>query len=245
MVLRIPLGRTVIQTSAVLLAATPIFLPSTRVHAEAPESPAKKPIYDELPTLSSPSKESSSKSKDAIRPESPSPNSPTATELLAGQIRRARLFLYAHTALAEDKINDVMTSFLDLETSFTNTVASLAPPRESGERVLPGGIYVLVSALAGSIVTRNRGLLLRSAVPVAVGIGASWVLLPITTRNVADLAWKYEQRVPIISNNHMRIRGATEEGWRIARAKSQAALAAVDDKVQGGRVAVEEWVKKG
>ncbi len=53
-----------------------------------------------------------------------------------------------------------------LEQSFTSTVASLAPPaRESGERLMPGLIYVLVAAMAGSIVTRNRNILLRSSVP--------------------------------------------------------------------------------
>ncbi|KAI9792747.1 MAG: hypothetical protein M1833_001028 [Piccolia ochrophora] len=203
----------------------------------------KKPIYDDL---SAPSPLAPKRKPDpADDDDSSPPYSPTPTDRLAGQIRRARLFLHAHTATAEDRVNDMMTSFLDLETSFTSTVASLAPPKESGEKLLPGVIYVLVSAMAGSIVTRNRGLLLRTTVPVAIGIGASWALLPLTTRNVADLAWQYEQKVPVISNNHLRIRGFTEEGWRIVKSRSQGAYEAAGGTLQGGRRVVEDWVKEG
>ena len=55
------------------------------------------------------------------------------------------------------------------EKNFTNTIASLAPSPETGEQLLPGAIYVLVATLAGSIVSRNRGIFLRATVPLAVG----------------------------------------------------------------------------
>ena len=69
-----------------------------------------------------------------------------------------------------------MSSVLKHEQSFTSTVASLAPPKESGERLFPGGIYVLVATMAGSIVSRNRNILIRATFPAAVGVGTAWYL---------------------------------------------------------------------
>lgn len=138
-----------------------------------------------------------------------------------------------------------MSRALTLESSFTTTIASLAPAPQTHEQVLPGALYVLVAAMSGSIVVRNRNILLRAAVPLAVGIGASWVVLPYTTRNVADLVWKYEERMPIISMNHMRVRGALEQGWKEARGRGEQVGEWTGGKVKGGREAMEEWVRKG
>ncbi len=138
-----------------------------------------------------------------------------------------------------------MSAFLAHERSFTNTIASLAPPPESHERLMPGGLYVLVAAMAGSIVSRNRNILLRATVPVAVGIGAAWVVLPITMRNVGDLAWTFEEKVPVVAINHMRIRGVVEEGWKQARIQTEATRRWSEEMVKEGREAVEGWVRKG
>jgi organizing structure protein 2 len=138
-----------------------------------------------------------------------------------------------------------MDSVLHLEESFTSTVASLAPPAQSGEKLMAGSLYVLVAAMTGSIATRNRNILLRATVPLAVGIGAGWVALPITMRNVADLLWKYEQRFPAIADGHTRTREGIERAWYMARLHTQQAVNIVDDKVSAGREAVEDWVKKG
>lgn len=138
-----------------------------------------------------------------------------------------------------------MDSALHLEDSFTSTVASLAPSPQSGEKLMPGTLYVLVAAMTGSIVSRNRNIVLRGAIPLAVGIGAGWVVLPVTMRNVSDLLWKYEQRFPAIADGHIRTREGVEKAWRMARIHTQQAVNIVDDKVSGGRAVVEDWVKKG
>jgi organizing structure protein 2 len=110
---------------------------------------------------------------------------------------------------------------------------------------MPGSLYVLVAAMTGSIVSRNRNILLRATVPLAVGIGAGWVVLPVTMRNVSDLLWKYEQRFPAIADGHIRTREGIEKAWRMARIHTQQAVNIVDDKVSSGREGVEGWVKKG
>lgn len=138
-----------------------------------------------------------------------------------------------------------MDSALHLEDSFTSTIASLAPAPQTGEKLMPGTLYVLVAAMTGSIISRNRNIILRAAVPFAVGVGAGWVVLPVTMRNVSDLLWKYEQRFPAVADGHIRTRESIEKAWRMARVHTKQAVDIVDDKIGSSRGAVEDWVKKG
>lgn len=203
----------------------------------------RKPIYDDEPAAPS----TADSETPAIPPTTVTrpAKSLSPTDRLAVQIGKARLFLYAHVSAAETKINSGMASILDLENSFTSTVASLAPPKESGEKLMPGSIYVLVAAMTGSIVTRNRSILLRGSVPLAVGIAAGWVVLPVTMRNVSDLLWTYEQKFPAVADGHLRAKSGIERAIYMARVHTQQAVRIVDETVGEGREAVEGWVRKG
>ncbi|KAL8771878.1 MAG: hypothetical protein Q9209_002816 [Squamulea sp. 1 TL-2023] len=220
-------------------AATTILWPTTVVHAESPPEHsqlARKPIYDDLPPL---------RSKSPSKSPEPSAASPTPTDRLASQIRRARIAMHGYSASAETRFNNFMSAVLAQERSFTSTIASLAPPRESNERIMPGALYVLVAAMSGSILARNRNVLLRATVPFAVGVGAAWVVLPITTRNVADLVWTYEEKAPLIAENHLRVRGAAIEGWKQIRLRGEKVGERSEETVREARKAVEGWVSKG
>lgn len=138
-----------------------------------------------------------------------------------------------------------MTWAFRKETNLANTIASLAPSPESGEQLLPGAIYVLVSTMAGSIVTRNRGIFVRATFPLAVGITAGWMLIPVTMRNTSDLIWEYEKRVPAISETHLQIRDAVQETWKQARTYAQGATRWADDTASETRKKVEDLVSKG
>lgn len=142
-------------------------------------------------------------------------------------------------------MNSMMNKVLQLESDFTSTIASLAPPRGSNEKVLPGSVYILVAAMAGSIITRNRNILLRATVPLATGITTAHYVLPITTRNVGDLIWKYEERYPVIRDNHLLIKERVSHFIETGKAHSKMGLAMAEDKVQEARDSVEGWVKKG
>ena len=138
-----------------------------------------------------------------------------------------------------------MTRLLKLEHSFTSTIASLAPPRETNERLLPNGLYVLVAAMAGSILVRNRNILLRATVPPAVGLGAAYTVLPFTMRNVGNLVWSYEERFPAVADTHMKVRERLSRFVETGKAHTEMSLAMAEDKVGGVRSAVEDWIKKG
>ncbi|OTA01793.1 hypothetical protein A9Z42_0021010 [Trichoderma parareesei] len=223
------------------------------------EGPKRKPIYDDaepfspqptapsLPSLPAilPSKPAAAAEDDKAADHEHSSRAPTPTDRLAVQIGRARLFLYDIAVAAENKVNQTMDSAFDLEQSFTRTIASLAPPRESGEKLMPGAIYVLVAAMAGSIVTRNRNVVLRATVPFALGVGAGWTVLPITMRNVSDLAWKYEQKFPAVAESHVKLREGIQRGIHFAKVHKDVGVQYVDDKVTNVREAVENWVAQG
>ncbi|TEA22818.1 MICOS subunit MIC26 [Colletotrichum sidae] len=249
-------ARVLRQRRAAPLAATVVmgFALAPRIaYAEAPEgSQSKKPIYDDV-DLTTPTSGTlpppTSRTEQPLPPpaaEEPSkPRGPTPTERLAVQIGKARLGLYQYAVGAEDAVNRTMDRAFNLEQSFTSTIASLAPARESGEKLMPGAIYVLVAAMAGSIITRNRNVVLRAAAPVALGITAGWTVLPITMGNVSNLTWKYEQRFPVIAQGHLKIRESIENSWRQAKLHSQIGVRYVDEKVTDARGTVEDWVKKG
>jgi organizing structure protein 2 len=170
---------------------------------------------------------------------------PTPTDRLAAQIRQARLFIYAQACVAEDAVNETMARAFAAERSFTSTIASLAPPRESGERLMPGLIYVLVAGMAGSIVARNRNVLLRGAAPLAIGLGAAWTVLPVTMGNVGALAWEYEKKVPAVADAHLRAREGVEKGVYMARVHAELAQRKVHEGVRDAREVLEAWVRKG
>ena len=134
---------------------------------------------------------------------------------------------------------------MDAENNFTSTIASLAPPKETNEKLLPGGIYVLVAAMAGSIISRNRNLALRFVTPIVTGAVTAQYVIPHTTANVGNLVWRYEKKFPVIRDNHLRISEGVRHFVETGKAHSQMGLAMAEEKVLGVRERVEEWVKKG
>ncbi|KAK5008900.1 hypothetical protein LTR28_003351 [Elasticomyces elasticus] len=226
------------------LAAAITLYPKNTAYAETQDAPhARKPIYDDVSFTPDPTPTANPDPATSPRPTSSS----TPTDRLATQIKRTRLFLHGHVENLEHSTNNFLTGALRLESSFANTVASLAPPRGTLERrnLLPGSIYVLVAAMAGSIITRNRNILLRATVPGAIGVGVAYAVLPITMQNVGNLIWSYEERYPVIRDNHLRIKSSVQHFYETGKAHSQMGLAMAEEKVHGVRESVEDWVKQG
>lgn len=137
-----------------------------------------------------------------------------------------------------------MTRVFAMESSFTETIASLAPAPETGERLGPGTLYTVVAGMSGSIVVRNRNVLLRAMTPPSLGLIAAWYVLPYTMRNVANLTWSYEEKVPIVAENHLKIRAALEEGWRQSVIHGNLARNWLGKGVGETREVMEGWVSK-
>ncbi|KAI8939650.1 hypothetical protein NX059_003407 [Plenodomus lindquistii] len=234
--------RAVVPAMAAL-SAVAVFAPGT-VHAE--ERPTdivdRKPIYDEMPLdTTAPTLPSA-----PHKPSHPEQSyRPTPTDLLAVQIGRARLALYQQAVRAEGAVDSALTKTLNLEHSFTSTIRSLAPPKESGEKIFPGALYVLVASMAGSIVTRNRNILLRASVPLAVGITAANVVLPITSKNVGELVWTYEKKYPVLADAHLRTKERVGSFIETGKAHALGTVGLVEGKLGETRESLEDWVRKG
>lgn len=99
--------------------------------------------------------------------------------------------------------------------------------------------------MAGSILTRNRNILLRASVPVAVGIGAAQYVLPITSQNVGNLIWKYEERYPALAENHLKIKERVTRFLQTGVEHTKMTMGMLEHKVDETRESVEDWVKKG
>ncbi|KAF7118353.1 hypothetical protein CNMCM5793_007867 [Aspergillus hiratsukae] len=235
--------RAVAPIAATLLAGGVALYPRRTAYAEEPLD-NKKPIYDDFPA-ETPEPTRATTFPAPTRRQTPPSSSPTPTDILTAQVRQARLFLYAHSLAAEKSFNDFLSRALHIENAFTNTIASLAPSPESGERLLPGGVYVVVAAMAGSIVSRNRGIFLRTLSPLAFGTVAAWTLLPVTMRNVSDLVWEYEKKVPVVADQHLAIREKAEHLWHTGVAHSGMARQMMEEKIGETRKKLEELVSKG
>ncbi|KAJ9608760.1 hypothetical protein H2200_006531 [Cladophialophora chaetospira] len=217
--------------------------PFRTVYAEAPlkdELPDKKPIYSPFPVAPTVAKPSPTSPVSQ-----PNPESPTPTDRLTDQVKKARVFLYHNSLSAETQFNRFLSWAFRKETDFSNTIASLAPATETGEQLLPGVIYVLVATLTGSIVSRNRGIFLRATFPLAVGIAAGWYLIPVTMRNTSDLIWEYEKKAPVVADTHTQISALVQEVWKQTSGIAKGAAVYADEKATEARRNVEDLVSKG
>ena len=237
--------------TAAIVAAAVVSAPRQLDAEEPPSNDSlfrRKPIYDDEDNQPIPSRPSQPPASDSTPPSSPSePQSyrPTPTDRLAVYIGHARLSLYRQAVKAEDSVNSALTQALQLEHSFTSTIRSLAPPKESNEKLLPGTLYVLVASMAGSIVTRNRNILLRATVPAAIGIGAAYAVLPLTMKNVGNLVWTYEERFPVVADTHLQAKARLQHIWETGKAHGAMSVGMVQDKIGETREKLEDWVKKG
>jgi organizing structure protein 2 len=111
--------------------------------------------------------------------------------------------------------------------------------------VLPGAIYVVIATMAGGIVSRNRFWPVRVVTPVVVGVGAAWYFVPQTTKNVNELMWEWEKKVPRVAETHLLIREGIEDGLRRTVEMTVETKTILDDAVGKARKAAEDLVRKG
>ncbi|KAF2257555.1 hypothetical protein CC78DRAFT_601182 [Lojkania enalia] len=244
-----PLLRQAIAPATAAVAGTALlFYTSRQLHAEEPPATSplqdRKPIYDDTP-ISRGEPSSPTFHAAPLMPSSVEPYRPTPTDRLAVQIGHVRMALYRQSTKAEETANNALTETLRLEHSLTSTIRSLAPPKESNEKVLPGALYVLVASMAGSIVTRNRNILLRATIPAAIGVGTAYAVLPLTMQNVGNLAWTYEQRFPAVAEAHLATKVRTQKFLETGKAHSAMMVGMVEDKFAEAREKLEDWVKNG
>ncbi|KAF3922015.1 hypothetical protein ABW20_dc0105750 [Dactylellina cionopaga] len=251
MAARLPLNPRALALLTGLTATTLAGYTTTSVvYAEEVQS-AKKSIYDDYtpPPSETPPKPSLLASLPSLglisstSTEEPSEPRPSPTERLASQIGTGRKTLHTEVTKVQRQLDTLFDKYLHIEHNVTSTVANLAPSHRSGETIIPGVIFVAISAMAGSVLARRRIFPIRWLTPVVTGVAASWYFLPETSRNVGDLAWKWEQKVPQVAETHMTIRNGVEDGWKTASGSYKQARGYVEDSTARARKTIEGWVK--
>ncbi|KAI8981445.1 apolipo protein O-domain-containing protein [Pilobolus umbonatus] len=111
---------------------------------------------------------------------------------------------YANETVEEGKsyVNSWVQKYEELENKVTSTINNTI---DKNEEVFPNILYVGVAALAGTIIARNRNVVLRFLTSTALATGASYYLLPKTTQNVFQHLEKLENQYPPIKSAHQTV----------------------------------------
>ncbi|KAI8054975.1 apolipo protein O-domain-containing protein [Gilbertella persicaria] len=171
----------IVKRSLATAAASSAWLTATTTTVFAEEKRTKLSIYDEP------------------EPEVVIIESPTKLE---EQVFYAQK--YANETLEEGKthVNGLVEKYKQLEHQVTTNINDTI---DKNEEVFPNVLYVGVAALAGTIIARNRNIVLRFLTSSTLAIGASYYLLPKTTHNVALHLEKLEHRYPQLQAAHQTV----------------------------------------
>lgn len=111
-------------------------------------------------------------------------------------------------------------------------IKSLAPPPEK-ETVLPGALWIGVSTLFGSILSRPRALPIRLLVPPTFFFVSANYFLPLTTSNVLDYVTSLEKRfIPDVAKRQEELvkdmRGSVDSGLKSVGRVRESVVEGVD-----------------
>lgn len=121
------------------------------------------------------------------------------SDALEQTISKGRTWLHGKAEAGQKAADNAFEKYLNAERNVTSTIAEI---KSDDEDLLPGAIYVLVSTLSGSILTRNRNFLFRGIAPIAFGAAAFAYFLPQTYENTGKLIWRFEQKAPALVEVH-------------------------------------------
>ncbi|KTW30389.1 uncharacterized protein T551_01672 [Pneumocystis jirovecii RU7] len=88
------------------------------------------------------------------------------------------------------KIEEVVDKWIGIENKIESVAKEIAP---SNKEISSGGIYVIVSGMAGLILTRKCTFPIRFVTPVITSFAASTYFFPETHQNIRNMAWRYYQ----------------------------------------------------
>lgn len=96
------------------------------------------------------------------------------------------------------------------EKKVTGILSSL---HEKQEDLFPNFIYIVIAALSGNIIARQRGILSRFLIPPTLGLAAFRYFLPQTCSNTFSFFWKFEERkFPTVADQQKKTY-YTAESW--------------------------------
>ncbi|ODV85681.1 hypothetical protein CANARDRAFT_7059 [[Candida] arabinofermentans NRRL YB-2248] len=115
----------------------------------------------------------------------------STTDLLAENIKVARLQLIEYLNLAKSKYIEQSDSYYKTERQVTDTLSSLHDKREE---LFPNSLYILTGFMSGMVISRRRNILMKATAPIACGLLAFKIFLPSTFSNTFDFLKKLEKK---------------------------------------------------
>ncbi|KAI8074172.1 apolipo protein O-domain-containing protein [Gongronella butleri] len=117
---------------------------------------------------------------------------------------------YVDDALEEGKthVDSLHSQVRSVENDIRATINDIIA---EDEEVLPNAVYIGVAALAGTIIARNRNIVLRFLTSTAMAVGTSYYLLPKTTHNLAVQLEKLERKYPELAKAHDSVNDAVND----------------------------------
>ncbi|CAO3577505.1 unnamed protein product [Absidia cylindrospora] len=146
---------------------------------------------------------------------------------------------YANERLDEGKAH--VDTFHGHVQSFENDVrGTINEIVSEDEDILPNAVYIGVAALAGTIIARNRNIVLRFLTSTAMATGASFYLLPKTTHNLGVQLEKLERKYPELGKAHATANEAVDD----VRKEVDAVLLKLRGQLDEGKEMVKKQVSE-
>ncbi|SAM00232.1 hypothetical protein [Absidia glauca] len=144
---------------------------------------------------------------------------------------------YANDALDEGKAHvDTLHSHIQLfENDVRGTINDIVAEDED---ILPNAVYVGVAALAGTIIARNRNIVLRFMASTAMATAASFYFLPKTTHNLGVQLDRLERKYPELGEAHASVNKAVGD----VRKEIDATLLSLRGQLDQGKDMVKQQV---
>ncbi|KAL7421884.1 hypothetical protein Q5752_003656 [Cryptotrichosporon argae] len=147
---------------------------------------------------------------------------------LAPHIATAREATTGVLGQARDVVEQGVSRWIGFERKVEHEIKTVLP---ADEPLTPGLIYVLVSGLTGSVLTRTRSFPLRFLAPPLFTLAAFPYFLPKTSARVrAYLSELEDAHFPDFAARHDRVVGGLEAHWAMAL-----------DRVRGAGAAAKGW----
>ncbi|CAI2184347.1 751_t:CDS:2 [Funneliformis geosporum] len=117
-------------------------------------------------------------------------------------IKQARIHVTKTACDLERQFHGVINKWITIEQNTEKTIKEIIAPNE---RLMPEALYVTVAGLAGTIIARNRNILLRIATPLVFTIASSYYFLPQTSQNISKKFQENQHKYPQLLKVHRSI----------------------------------------
>ncbi|KAL1918619.1 uncharacterized protein VTP21DRAFT_2641 [Calcarisporiella thermophila] len=153
----------------------------------------------------------------------------------------------------QSRLHSITKQWIGFEQCVEHKIKELVDP---ADRLVPNSIYVGVTGLAGTIIARRRGIILRALTPLLFAGVAAWYWVPGTSRNVVRELERLEKEgwpqlgqvrgelTRAVSDARAKISGAVDQLEEMGSQKTAEAREMVEKSVEVSRETMEDKARE-